>query len=61
MPRRGADRLDHSAHGFYHPVRDSSGLLPHRNIAAWKRSRALDGAPRTMHLASPVQMRPGEP
>lgn len=30
MPCRGADRLDHSAHGFYRPGRDSSGLLPHR-------------------------------
>ncbi|KYN06584.1 hypothetical protein ALC62_02438 [Cyphomyrmex costatus] len=59
MSRRGADCPDHSARRLYHRVRDSS-VRQYRNITAWRRSRVPNGA-RTMRLASPVQVRPGEP
>ncbi|TGZ37002.1 Uncharacterized protein DBV15_11215 [Temnothorax longispinosus] len=59
MPRCGAGCPGHSARRLCHPVPDS-GVRQYRDIAAWRRSRAPDGA-RTMHLASPVQARPGEP
>ncbi|EZA62222.1 hypothetical protein X777_00590 [Ooceraea biroi] len=59
MSRRGVDRPGHSARELYHPVQGSSGRL--QRIVAWRRSRASNGGDRTMHLASPVQARPGGP